>query len=66
MKSIRYIIFLTLISALFITTACHKLLDEPAENRTFTGETDYTISSNMILPLLGTYAEFNNTEWEGR
>lgn len=64
MKSIRYIIYMTLISALFITTACHKLLDEPAENRTFTGETDYTISSNMILPLLGTYAEFNNTEWE--
>jgi len=64
MKPNRYIIYLMLISTMFVASACHKLLDEPAENRTFTGETDYTISSNMILPLLGTYAEFNNTEWE--
>jgi len=43
---------------------CEKYLDEPAENRTFTGDTDYTKSEDMILPLIGTYTEFNNTEWE--
>jgi starch-binding outer membrane protein, SusD/RagB family len=65
MKAKKYII---LIAAVIVTTfglsACNKLLDEPAENRTFTQETDYTNSDNMILPLLGTYAELNNTEWE--
>jgi hypothetical protein len=44
--------------------ACHDLLDEPAENRTFTGETDYTQSGNMILPLIGTYAKFYDIGWE--
>ncbi len=45
-------------------TGCEKYLDEPAENRAFTEETDYTLSENMILPLIGTYTELNNTEWE--
>ncbi|MCF8366318.1 MAG: RagB/SusD family nutrient uptake outer membrane protein [Bacteroidales bacterium] len=45
-------------------SGCEKYLDEPAENRTFTGDTDYTKSEDMILPLIGTYTEFNNTEWE--
>jgi starch-binding outer membrane protein, SusD/RagB family len=45
-------------------TGCKKYLDEPPENKTFTEETDYTKSENMILPLYGTYAEFQNTEWE--
>jgi hypothetical protein len=45
-------------------SSCGKFLEEDPENTTFTEGTDYTISSNMILPLIGTYAEFNNTEWE--
>ena len=45
-------------------SGCEKFLEEPAENKTFTGATDYTKSENMILPLIGTYTEFNNTEWE--
>jgi len=49
---------------LFGFSACEKYLDEPAENRTFTGATDYTKSEDMILPLIGTYTELNNTEWE--
>jgi hypothetical protein len=65
MKSIKILIISTFtLIALFSTTGCKKYLDEPAENKTITGETDYTISDNMILPLLGTYAEFQNTEWE--
>lgn len=51
-------------AALFILAACHDLLDEPAENRAFTEETDYTLSGNMDLPLIGMYADFYNSEWE--
>jgi len=51
-------------AALFLLPACHDLLDEPAENRAFTQETDYTITDNMDLPLLGMYADFYNSEWE--
>ncbi len=44
--------------------ACHDLLEEPAENRQFTEETDYTNAENLILPLIGVYAEFYNLGWE--
>jgi hypothetical protein len=65
MKPKKYIFHVAaLLAAVVITASCNKLVDEPAENRTFTSETDYTIESNMILPLIGTYTEFNNTEWE--
>lgn len=51
-------------AALLVFPACHDLLDEPAENRSFTGETDYTLTGNMDLPLLGMYADFYESEWE--
>ena len=50
--------------ALFIASGCSKKLDSLAENRIYTGQTDYTVTSDMILPLLGAYAQFNNTQWE--
>ncbi len=53
-----------LLAALFLFPACHDLLNEPAENRAFTEETDYTLSGNMDLPLIGMYADFYNSEWE--
>ncbi len=65
MKRINYIIKLTLtVVILMAVGACHDLLDEPAENRAFTEETDYSISENMILPLIGAYAEFYSRGWE--
>jgi starch-binding outer membrane protein, SusD/RagB family len=65
MKRINNLIKLTFIALILVTvTACNSLLDEPAENRSFTGVTDYTISSNMILPLTGVYADFNAIAWE--
>ncbi|TNF44762.1 MAG: RagB/SusD family nutrient uptake outer membrane protein, partial [Bacteroidetes bacterium] len=65
MKRINYIIKLTFtIVTLLAFGACHDLLDEPAENRAFTEETDYTDSENMILPLIGAYAEFYSRGWE--
>ncbi len=65
MKRINNIIKLTLIFVvLLVFGACHDLLDEPAENRAFTEETDYSNSDNMILPLIGAYAEFYSRGWE--
>lgn len=51
-------------SLLVLLSACHDLLDEPAENRAFTEETDYTDEDNMIKPLIGMYADFYDHEWE--
>ena len=65
MKPAKYIIKITFAAAaLLMATACHDLLDEPAENRSFTGETDYTITSNMIQPLIGAYADLYARGWE--
>lgn len=64
MKILKYTIQLLLfIGMLSATTACDDILDEPAENKAFTEETDYTASEDMILPLLGLYAEFNDKGW---
>jgi starch-binding outer membrane protein, SusD/RagB family len=65
MKANKYIIPLAALIAVFVMAAgCSKKLDELPENRIYTGETDYTATENMDQPLLGVYAEFNNTEWE--
>jgi starch-binding outer membrane protein, SusD/RagB family len=65
MKAYRFLILSTFTLIVLVgITGCKKYLNEPPENKTFTGETDYTKSENMILPLLGAYAELNNTEWE--
>jgi len=64
MKILKYTIQLLLfIGLLSAATSCDDNLDEPAENKAFTEETDYTASENMILPLLGLYAEFNDKGW---
>lgn len=57
-----FISFAILIASLLVATGCKKQLDEPAENRTFTGATDYTKTSDMIKPLIGTYASFNKVD----
>jgi hypothetical protein len=53
-----------LVFALFLIAGCNNMLDEPAENKAFTEETDYTLTANMNLPLLGMYAEFYGAQWE--
>lgn len=50
--------------ALLGFTGCQKKLDELAENKSFTAQTDYTISSNMILPLTGLYSVMYDLYWE--
>jgi hypothetical protein len=65
MKPYKFLIIITItMTVLFFFAGCKKYLEEPPENTAFTGQTDYTISSNMILPLIGTYWELNFTEWE--
>ncbi len=61
---VNYMKFTLIFVILLAFPACNDLLDEPAENRAFTEQTDYTISSNMILPVIGAYAEFQNFAWE--
>jgi starch-binding outer membrane protein, SusD/RagB family len=63
-KIIQSITIFVFTMALLVTPACHDLLNEPAQNRTFTEETDYTLSGNMILPLIGVYGELYNRGWE--
>ena len=67
MKRTKYIIpFAIIIVAMFFAASCSKNLDVLPENRTFTAETDYTKTSDMINPLLGVYAGMSVTdgEWE--
>ena len=49
---------------LLTSTACHDLLNEPAENQMSPEGVDYTITANTILPLIGYYAEFQDFAWE--
>ena len=64
MKLLNYSIKLTVFVVVLLSgTACHDLLDEPAENKAFTKGTDYTITDNMILPLKGMYAGFYDKGW---
>jgi hypothetical protein len=54
MKSINNIITSAVFScAMFTVTSCHDKLDEDLENTVYAGQTDYTITSNMMVPLLG-------------
>ena len=53
-----------MVAALAILSSCHDLLNEPPENTAFTGQTDYTNTDNMILPLIGQYAVLYDHWWE--
>jgi starch-binding outer membrane protein, SusD/RagB family len=48
--------------------SCNSVLDEPLQNTTNVGETDYTQTQNMVLPLIGVYTDFtgsrNGNSWE--
>jgi len=66
MKRLIYAIKLPVfvLALLTVTVSCDDKLDEPAENKSFTEETDYSLTENMILPLIGAYAEFQTRGWE--
>lgn len=52
------------VALLLMLTSCQDVLDEQALNRTFNEEIDYTISDNMVQPLIGVYADFYSRGWE--
>lgn len=64
MKKIFYSKIIVLFAILFGIAACNDKLHESPEDIDFSGGTDYTISDNMILPLIGSYARFNDLQWE--
>ncbi len=67
MKPYKFLItFAIVLTALFFNSGCQKYLEEPPENTAFTEETDYTLSNNMILPLIGAYQRMNLVDmgWE--
>lgn len=65
MRPIKYFTYaLAIILGLTFATSCNDLLDKPLENQLIAENTDYTQSSEMILMLIGSYAELNDLQWE--
>lgn len=64
MKSKFIYIAAFVIPFLLLTTSCDNKLDEPQLNNKLATEADYTQTQNMILPLIGAYAEFYTRGWE--
>jgi hypothetical protein len=64
MKLNKYIIKLTALFIVLISImGCEHYLDELPENKAFTESTDYTLSDNTILPLIGAYERFYAKGW---
>lgn len=49
--------------ALLIVSSCNDKLEQLQENKTFTGGTDYSLHEDMIRPLTGLYADFQDYHW---
>jgi len=67
MKPYKFLVsIMVVLTVLFSNTGCQKYLDMSPENATITEETDYTLSSNMIKPLIGAYQRMNLVDfgWE--
>jgi len=63
MKANKYLVLCTFVIMVLVgVTGCKKYLEEPPENRSFTSETDYTLSENMVLPLIGVYERLNRVD----
>jgi len=60
----HYSIKLVIPAMLLIYTACQDKLDIQPENKTFGSGIDYTLTNNMISPLLGLYAKVYEFPWE--
>lgn len=64
MKLYKNITKLSVLLVLMLTVlSCEFVLDEPPENTYFAEDTDYTISKNAILPLIGAYEQFYAKGW---
>jgi len=65
MKSKPYKLIFSIVLLIISVISCTDKLDTPFENETFTGDVDYTIGGDMILPLLGAYEGLYTRGWEG-
>ncbi len=65
MKHIKlYLKFLIMGFAVLIFTSCGDLLNELPENFQAESSVDYSNTDDMILPLIGAYAQFYTRGWE--
>lgn len=64
MRILQHSKFFILAVCFIAATACTDRLDEPALNRVFNDEIDYSISNNVVLPAIGAYADFYSRGWE--
>ena len=65
MKRIYYALRPALVVIVLLgAAACQDRLNEPAENKKITVGTDYTLTTNMISPIIGVYAETQDFGWE--
>lgn len=64
MKPFKHITLSLLMALTLLAAACTDKLNELEENKTFNEGIDYTLSENMIQPLIGSYAEFYKRGWE--
>lgn len=53
-----------LLAVLLLLASCNDYLNEPQENVIYTRDIDYTDTQNMIMPLIGAYADFYSRGWE--
>lgn len=63
MKAKNKIFEIAAFSLTLLGTSC-EVLDNPQQNLVFVGDTNYTLTENMVQPLIGAYAEFQNRGWE--
>jgi len=63
MKAKNKIFKIAVFSLTLLGTSC-EVLDNPQQNLVFVGDTNYTLTENMVQPLIGAYAEFQNRGWE--
>ena len=63
MKAKNKIFKIAAFSLTLLGTSC-EVLDNPQQNLVFVGDTNYTLTENMVQPLIGAYAEFQNRGWE--
>lgn len=56
--------YLVLFAMLLLVSSCNDYLNEPQENLIYTRDIDYTDTQNMIMPLIGAYADFQSRGWE--
>ncbi|MCW5911793.1 MAG: RagB/SusD family nutrient uptake outer membrane protein [Cyclobacteriaceae bacterium] len=64
MKSKNKIFKIAAFSLVMFGAASCDVLDKSQQNLVFVGDTDYTLTENMIQPLIGAYAEFQSRGWE--